>query len=127
MSDADRTLLGKRKIAAGRAALKTGHLYLALKRFREARQVLGPLRSGEGVRLRREADQAYGSANEALDEKFKRIKFEAVAMFYEKDDRGVARQIEKLRNLIPDSDDLRHKKLQIIFERTLDRIWRKGR
>ena len=127
LSDADRTLLGERKIAGGRTALKTGHLYLALKRFREARELLEPVRSGEGGKLRREADEACRSADNALDEKFKDIKFQAVALFREKDDRGVARQIEKLRNLIPDSDDLRHKKLQIIFERTLDRIWRKGR
>lgn len=127
LSDEDRIVMGGRKIAGGREALKTGHLYLALQRFREARELLEPVRSGDGGKLRREADEAYRSTNDTLDEKFKNIKFEAVALFRERDDRGVARQIEKLKNLIPDSDDLRHKKLRIIFERTLDRIWRKGR
>ena len=127
ISDADRVRLAKRRVAGGRAALATRHPYLALQRFKRAKVLLDPVRSGEGAVLRREADKAYNGARQTLDAEFNSIKLEALALLHQNDQRGLALQIEKLKNLIPDEDDVRHKKLQIIFERALGLIQRKGR
>jgi len=127
LSNDERIAIARQLMTGAHAALQAGYVYKAMKKFEKAAAVLQRVKTSAGLALRRKAEREKDRATEKINEKFDKIKFQALAMLRERDDRGVARMIEELRNLIPDEEDHRHKKLQIIWERTLDRIRRKGK
>ena len=127
MSNEARIAAATQLMTGAYAARKADYFYRAMKKFEKAAILLGPVKTSAGLALRRKAERERDRAMEKINEEFDKIKFQALAMLHERDDRGVAMVIEKLRNLIPDKEDHRYKKLEIIYDRTLDRIWRKGK
>lgn len=127
LSNEERIAIARQLMTGAYSALQADYVYKAMKKFERAEVVLQRVKTSAGLALRRKAERENDRAREKIKEKFDEIKFQALAMLRERDDRGVAKAVEELRNLIPDEEDHRHKKLQIIWERTLDRIRRKGK
>jgi len=115
---AERMARAKRLIESGRMAERSQLYYRAVQHFRNARDVVYPLKAGPGRDLYRQADKFFRAARLRLSEQVEDIKFQALVRWKDSDLVGAARQYRKLQTFIPDPEDELSQKLMIIRERT---------
>jgi len=127
LSNAERLQLTRNLLAGAESAGQRGHTYLAMQQYARAAEMIEPVRTPAGTALFKEADVGERAAEKEIDEEFDKIKFRALLMLRDADTPGVVRAINDLKVLIPDENDLRHKKLRIIYDRAIDRYLRQRR
>jgi hypothetical protein len=126
----ERIAKGRTVMSSAETAQRSGYLYRASARYREALIILEPTkgaRNAEADALRQQADRLGLAARKQLDGEFEKIKFQAVAKYLNRDLIGAAKAWEKLQNLIPDEEDEMSQKLRLIFDRTIYMLQRSNR
>ena len=111
-------------LAGAKSSERTGHLYKATQRLKEAQNLLKPLRTAETLVLRGEVDKALQNTRKKLDTEFRRLKGQAIAAVHDGDTKGAAIAWNKLRSLVPDKNDEMNQKLHFIYNRAIQDLIR---
>ena len=117
---------GKSRIQRGRAARARGALYQAKVQFREAAEVLRPVRTDEGRQAYREAYDLFLETRDEVDRRFEDLKRQAIIQYQDRDRVGALNIFRQMRELIPDESDRRRQELEIIYNRTLYEFLQEG-
>jgi len=117
---------GKSRIQRGRAARARGALYPAKVQFREAAEVLRPVRTDEGRQAYREAYDLFLDTRDEVDRRFEGLKRQAIIQYQNRDRVGALNIFRQMKELIPDESDRRRQELEIIYNRTLYEFHQEG-
>ncbi|MFW6159029.1 MAG: FHA domain-containing protein [Planctomycetota bacterium] len=117
---------GKARIVKGKVARQRGALYEATQQFKEAADILRPVKTTEGQRAHDEAYDLFLDTREQIEEEYRELKRRAVVQYKNRDKLGALSLLRQIKELIPDPSDRRRQELEIIYDRIRYEVQKEG-
>jgi len=114
LSDEQRKSLARRLLQQGDQLRGKMQLYRAMQRYRSAMEVLEPLSRIPGSAYL-QAKRRYESAQKEIDERFDRLTAQMGDFIKEGDKKMALQRLAEIRELIPDSEDVRRQNADLLF------------